>query len=499
MFLLLSRLLLFSFLSCADSASSSISQRGAIDDVGSLLSAATSDARSPCDPSAHASAVRAWSLAASASNPAPHARAMTAVLAAKGGGDQSSALDAVVAAADADDGGWVISAWAVGAWELAARRALSVGLGFASGTNRSGRARSVTLLDSTPPAPKSAAYFALTRVRSLCDTALSGRSKWLRMWDCADGVARVDQGSACAEDDAVAACRRGAPAAERAYPLVRHAVPLSSLLRSCVNGDLWLGLEAAARRRLALHAAAVPWDVDGWSRPLRPRASVTGATLIPFHDGARSGLRGGSPCFAALLTALESVLPTARVEFESLRGGALANETAGLADGKWTHLLLLKDGAPARGCPLAPSTCAAVRALPLSAVRDGQAKFSVLHAGARIRAHAGPTADRLRVHCTIKLFRRGASAATFRVGTATRHWHEGECFVFDEAIEHEVVTDTAADSDDSDERVVLLVDIVNPFLARDDDWRGSAAPDAHLLPALDGLRKDVIESACWKK
>ena len=473
-----------------------ITQQGAIDDMGALLAAAASDDRSPCDPASHAFGVRVWSLASSALNPVPHARAMMAVLAAKSGRDQSSSLDAVVAAADANVEDWVVSAWAVGAWELAARRALGAGLGGSTGSNRvSESVDGGSLLDSAAPPPSSAAFFALSRVRSLCDAALSGRAKWLRVNDCADGVAQSDSESECAQDDAVASCRRAVPSAELAYPLVRHAVPLTSLLRSCTNGDLWMGFEAAARSRLRSHALTTGWDEGGWSRPLSPRATVTGSILSPFHDGGRAGFRGGSPCFTELLTALESAIPAARAEFDSLRQSDFAIETAGLAaGGKWTHFLLLKDGAPARGCPLAPSTCAAVRALPAAAVRDGQAKFSVLRGGARIRAHAGPTADRLRVHCTIKMFRRGASAATFRVGTVTRHWHEDECFVFDESIEHEVITDASAD----DERVVLLVDIVNPFLARERDWRNAAAAGGAGVPALESLRQSVIDSACWK-
>jgi aspartyl/asparaginyl beta-hydroxylase (cupin superfamily) len=208
---------------------------------------------------------------------------------------------------------------------------------------------------------------------------------------------------------------------------------------------------------------------------------VEGRIGVPFHDD----------CFKGLLATLEAAIPTAREEFELLHSG-FANETAGLATGgggSWTQFLLLKNGAPVPGCKRAPATCETLLALPLAAVCDGQAKFSVLRAGTRIRAHAGPSADRLRVHCTIKLFRAGVHAATFRVGTETRHWRDGECFVFDESIEHEVVTHAAVD----DERVVLLIDIVNPFLAKDGDWENAVTPDARAraADALDKFREET--------
>ena len=49
---------------------------------------------------------------------------------------------------------------------------------------------------------------------------------------------------------------------------------------------------------------------------------------------------------------------------------------------------------------------------------------------------AAATSARLRMHCTLQLFRMGAAA--LRVGRHRRLWKDGECFVFDESYEHEV-------------------------------------------------------------
>jgi aspartate beta-hydroxylase len=50
----------------------------------------------------------------------------------------------------------------------------------------------------------------------------------------------------------------------------------------------------------------------------------------------------------------------------------------------------------------------------------------------------------------------------FRVGGETREWRVGEAFVFDDTIEHE------AWNDGDTIRAVLIVDVWNPHLTRDE-------------------------------
>ena len=47
----------------------------------------------------------------------------------------------------------------------------------------------------------------------------------------------------------------------------------------------------------------------------------------------------------------------------------------------------------------------------------------------------------------------------FRVGAETRHWREGEAFVFDDTIEHEALNPT------DQLRVVFIFDVWHPDLA----------------------------------
>jgi len=70
------------------------------------------------------------------------------------------------------------------------------------------------------------------------------------------------------------------------------------------------------------------------------------------------------------------------------------------------------------------------------------------------------------MHCAIQLPPEGADTAQLRVGTARYHWKPGECIVFDESCEHEVVVRAEA----SGPRVVLVIDFANPLLTREEDY-----------------------------
>ena len=158
--------------------------------------------------------------------------------------------------------------------------------------------------------------------------------------------------------------------------------------------------------------------------PLRARAIRDGPFFGAWqHDDASSA---GS--FQPLFSAFEAQLPVIRTElFAFLESKTPTNnsalkwrtEEAGLdVNDKWRLLLLGIDSDWERGacgfgltvdhaealgpsdeadtqislppCPF-PRTCALLRATPLAQVRSGQAKFSLMRRGVRVRPHAGPS------------------------------------------------------------------------------------------------------------
>lgn len=79
------------------------------------------------------------------------------------------------------------------------------------------------------------------------------------------------------------------------------------------------------------------------------------------------------------------------------------------------------------------------------------AKFSAIVPGTHIKAHTGPSNDRLRVHLAIV----HTGGARIRAGIEWRSWTEGEVMIFDSSWEHEVY------HDGPDTRIVLILDIWN--------------------------------------
>jgi hypothetical protein len=300
-------------------------------------------------------------------------------------------------------------------------------------------------------------------------------------------------------------------AAGKPHPALQAvAQPLPLLYRSWGQALLWAGEERAARAVFQRGVDAGFGWVTPWARPTVPLAPLGGAPR-PFFDAATA------PALAPTLRALEAAAPALAAEFGGLlrrRKGAraaLAKEAAGLhepgaAGGFWGVHVLAVDGAlAAAGCAQTPAACALLAALPLpNATRSGQAKFSVLRAGTRIRPHAGPTNARLRVHLCLRELAAGPAAATLRVGGVARHWRAGEAFAFDESFEHEVETAAAVavapggegaggagagpSEDLEDLRIVLIVDVPNVFLDRAEDFRAHAVSDAAWARHGDALR-----------
>lgn len=109
----------------------------------------------------------------------------------------------------------------------------------------------------------------------------------------------------------------------------------------------------------------------------------------------------------------------------------------------------------ARRCP---RTAAALDAAPLCRIREHapEACFSVLTPGTHILPHYGVTNTRVVTHLPL-LVPDGDLALS--VAGETRRWQEGVCFSFDDTYQHEAWNRSA------DTRVVMLLDVWNPYLS----------------------------------
>ncbi|GIX32214.1 MAG: hypothetical protein KatS3mg125_0170 [Lysobacterales bacterium] len=111
-------------------------------------------------------------------------------------------------------------------------------------------------------------------------------------------------------------------------------------------------------------------------------------------------------------------------------------------------------------CQACPKTAAILSELPLVDIpgRGPTAFFSRLKPGTHIPPHHGATNTRLIVHLSLIV----PEGCGFRVGNETRLWREGECFAFDDTVEHE------AWNRGTGTRTVLIFDVWNPFLSEEE-------------------------------
>ena len=78
--------------------------------------------------------------------------------------------------------------------------------------------------------------------------------------------------------------------------------------------------------------------------------------------------------------------------------------------------------------------------------------------GTHLRPHCGSTNTRLTCHLGVIV----PPGCSIRCGDEWREWREGECLVFDDSFEHEVMHRGEAD------RVVLLINFWHPELPNDE-------------------------------
>lgn len=242
----------------------------------------------------------------------------------------------------------------------------------------------------------------------------------------------------------------------------RHAHDMQAALDSAMEQALArLPSDKAERWREAASIAA------GTTTPYRQEANqlyVPRLPAIPFYD------RGLFP-WAAELEAktdvireeLKAALAKEGKEFSpyiKLRPGQPVDQWAGLNNSaRWSHYSLWRNGQPDEAhLAHCPETRKALEAVDMADIGGlcPNAMFSALAPHTEIPPHTGETNARLVAHLPLVV----PEKCTYRVGFEHRVWKEGELLIFDDTIEH------TARNDSNELRVVLIFDVWNPLIDR---------------------------------
>ena len=122
-------------------------------------------------------------------------------------------------------------------------------------------------------------------------------------------------------------------------------------------------------------------------------------------------------------------------------------------DDGWKTVVFYAYGLKVPGtCKRCPATARALKNIPGMTT----ALFSIFAPHKSIPPHRGPYKGVLRYHLGLKV-PEPAEACGIRVADQTRHWHEGESLIFDDAFDHEAWNGT------DEVRAVLFVDFVRPM------------------------------------
>ena len=251
-------------------------------------------------------------------------------------------------------------------------------------------------------------------------------------------------------------------------------------------------LEGLGRRADALEIYERAVKAGVWDLACqRPVHYVRDLKARPWWDAARS----------RVCCALEAAFPTIRAEAAQLlsrdgrlradgapppeplaqryageRGVALFRPYASealdaKAGGEWGDVGLFFNGARHdRNARLCPQTARVLEGLrDVVSMVKGSCYFSLLRPGTHLKAHCGPTNERLRVHLGL-VVPREREKCWFRVNEETRFWEEGKCLWFDDSFEHEVWNQSEED------RLVLICDMWHPDLSDDEQRRPLCSP-----------------------
>lgn len=143
------------------------------------------------------------------------------------------------------------------------------------------------------------------------------------------------------------------------------------------------------------------------------------------------------------------------------------------------------------GQPIEPNVSECPKTAVLLAALPGMqnAWFSILAPGYHIPPHRGPTRALVRCHLGVRV-PADAAACWIRVDEERRAWREGECMLFDDTYEHEVLNGTP------DYRAVLFIDIDRPMDRLGTAFNGFVL---WLMQATHYVRDPLRNLAAWNR
>lgn len=271
-------------------------------------------------------------------------------------------------------------------------------------------------------------------------------------------------------------CLKIAPPEEQLPPALRPQLAHARDVFSAHARTLHATLNAAIAQTTA---ALAPEDAGRWreaasimaglSTPYRQQANqiyVPRLPAIPFYDRKLFPWADDLESKTAVIRdELLAALETQGEQFApyiALRPGQPVDQWATLNHSRrWSHFSLWRHGKPDEAnLALCPETRQALEAVDMASL-DGlcpNVMFSALAPHTEIPPHTGETNARLVVHLPLIV----PDKCTYRVGFEHRTWTEGELLIFDDTIEH------TARNDSDQLRVVLIFDIWNPLLSREE-------------------------------
>ena len=180
-------------------------------------------------------------------------------------------------------------------------------------------------------------------------------------------------------------------------------------------------------------------------------------SMIERHEPRVEGPM--DPARYAWVPALEAAHPAIRAELDALlASGVSFPETSDVVghdqgnEGSWTTYMLCSYGTWLEfNMARCPATTAAVREVPGVTI----AGFAVLHAGAHLPRHRGPSKS-LRYHLGLRV-PDPPGASRIAIGDHEHAWCDGVSLVFDDSVEHEAWNDAAED------RYVLFLEVLWPL------------------------------------
>lgn len=260
------------------------------------------------------------------------------------------------------------------------------------------------------------------------------------------------------DDDAVKALRAAlmlAPTMTEAYVNHDAAMLRVGRLRDC---RVWA--ERCAR-------ATGMWAHSPWQRPPH---FVPGLAASAWHDKRRFPFALALERHAKTIKReLDALMPAGKCDAVGRRmdwgrvGGRSHADADLVAAGDWREFVLLGGGPAAeaearRRCPRTHALLSSVVEIAACAATGvGEALFSVLTPGSRLRAHCGSTNVRLTCHLGLQV----PEGCHIRCGGEWRQWREGEAMVFDDSFEHQV------EHNGDQPRIVLLINFFHPEYPRE--------------------------------